>query len=321
MEEQNWENNNGGEVNQNPGYNDGQAVPENVVSQAPQAPMAPPIPENVNQIKYAGFWIRWAAAFIDGIVVMVIAVPISIAFVLLSGNSLDSNMPTGMNFLGTIIAWAYYILMTDVYQATLGKKAMGIIVVAEDLNKASLGKIALRETVGKLVSAFTLMIGYLMVAFTDRKRGLHDMIGGTVVVYKDPNAKSNRGMIIGIVAAFVVAIVVILIVLSSIVLMSLGSARGKASVAAFKAMTSGLATTGILACDEDVLSPSSFDNDITKIGGKYLDAKTLKFTAGTTATDCGPSGKGKFSFTIDSVGLSPKCTATVTDKGTTFDGC
>jgi uncharacterized RDD family membrane protein YckC len=196
---------------------------------------------------------------------------------------------------------------------------MGIIVVDEDLNKASLGKVIIRETVGKLVSAFTLMIGYLMVAFTDRKRGLHDMISGTVVIYKNPNAKNNRGMIIGIILVVIFVVIVVLGLMASIVLMSLGGAREKAGVAEFKSSALSLAPALILACDEDVLTQSIINNYV--MGSKYLDIKTLKFTAGTTDADCGPGGNGKFSFTIDSKGLTMKCTASVTDKGVTFNGC
>ena len=36
--------------------------------------------------------------------------------------------------------------------------------------------------IGTFVSGVLLMIGYLMVAFTERKQGLHDKIAGTLVV-------------------------------------------------------------------------------------------------------------------------------------------
>ncbi len=42
---------------------------------------------------------------------------------------------------------------------------------------------ALIRLLGYMLSSLIFCIGYLMVAFTDRKRGLHDMIAGTVVIY------------------------------------------------------------------------------------------------------------------------------------------
>ena len=55
-------------------------------------------------------------------------------------------------------------------------------VVSENQGRLSFNQIVLRETVGKLVSAFTLFIGYIMTAFTQKKQGLHDKIAGSVVI-------------------------------------------------------------------------------------------------------------------------------------------
>ena len=43
---------------------------------------------------------------------------------------------------------------------------------------------AIGRMLGKFVSAFILFIGFIMIAFTDRKRGLHDMMAGTLVRYR-----------------------------------------------------------------------------------------------------------------------------------------
>lgn len=312
-------------VGNNLGENQEQIVGDNLnQSPAPVSPVAPisqPVIniEDTPQVKYAGFWIRWVAILIDGIVVAVMTIPIMIAFYFLSGGSFsfldkDSEMPLGFNFLGYIISWSYYIFMTDKYQATLGKKAMGIIVVTENFQKASLGNIILRETVGKIISGIILCIGYLMAAFTDRKRALHDMISGTVVIYKDSSTKMSNGAIIGIVAAIFLFFIVIFGILASIVLVSLSSARDKASVMAFKSEVMSLAAGSIVVCDEEVLSQNNPAN-----AGKFLGKRN--FIAGTSSTECGPNGSGEFNFTIDSVGLPEKCTATLTNQETTFEGC
>lgn len=139
--------------------------------------------ENVSQmpVRYAGFWIRFVAVIIDGIIVFFISLPIIVIFKFV----LDIESSGFLNLLSSVISWSYYIYMTDKYQATLGKKAMGIMVVDENLAKASLGNIVLRETVGKIVSAIILLIGYIMAAFTSKKRALHDLIAGTVVIYRN----------------------------------------------------------------------------------------------------------------------------------------
>jgi len=223
MEEQNAIN--------NVGENQAQSVNDNLDQTAMQPSQVVAAASDMPQVKYAGFWIRWVAVFIDGIVVTVVAIPIMIAFYFLSGGTFsgkDADMPVGFNFLGYIISWSYYIFMTDKYQATFGKKAMGIIVVAEDLSKLPLGKIILRETIGKIVSGIILGIGYLMAAFTNRKRALHDIISGTVVIYKEPEAKTHNGVIVGVMVACILFALVIIGILASIVLVSLSSARDKA---------------------------------------------------------------------------------------------
>jgi len=59
--------------------------------------------------------------------------------------------------------------------------AMGLKVTDLDGERIGVGKSFLR-TIGSFVSAVLLMVGYLMVAFTERKQGLHDKIAGTLVV-------------------------------------------------------------------------------------------------------------------------------------------
>lgn len=149
------------------------------------------------QIKYAGFWIRWVAAFIDGFLVGVVSmlVGFAIGFGMAATAGVENTGFFEDSFV-TIISfgftWAYYIIMTHKYRATFGKKLVGIEVRADDAeNSATLGKIILRETIGKLLSMFTLYIGYMMAGFTQRKQALHDMIAGTVVVYKNPTQKKE----------------------------------------------------------------------------------------------------------------------------------
>ena len=59
--------------------------------------------------------------------------------------------------------------------------AVGLRVVDEQGQRISFAR-ATGRFFAKFISALILMIGYLMVAFTDRKRGLHDIMAGTLVV-------------------------------------------------------------------------------------------------------------------------------------------
>ena len=69
------------------------------------------------------------------------------------------------------------------FQGTLGKLAVQIKVTDLDGNRISFGRATGRHF-GKIVSGMILMIGYIMVAFTERKQGLHDIMAGCLVVRK-----------------------------------------------------------------------------------------------------------------------------------------
>lgn len=86
------------------------------------------------------------------------------------------------NFLKETLIIIYYALMeSSKYQATLGKIVMGIRVVNKDGRGIDFSKALLRN-LSKLLSAFILGIGYIMMIFDDRKQGLHDKIADTFVV-------------------------------------------------------------------------------------------------------------------------------------------
>lgn len=126
---------------------------------------------------YAGFWKRLVAILIDGLITSTVTSPLILAFVN------DPNARATFSFyFGTVVGWLYYSLMeSSSWQATLGKRAMAIQVTDLDGRR-----IAFRKATGryfaKILSALTLGIGFLMVAFTKRKQALHDMVAGTLVV-------------------------------------------------------------------------------------------------------------------------------------------
>ncbi len=130
------------------------------------------------KMEYAGFWIRVGAAFIDGIILMVVQQLVILVF----GGSFSnpSGAAQGINMLVGIL---YTTLMeSSEKQATLGKMAVGIKVGDEFGNRISFGN-ALGRYFAKLVSVITLFIGFMMVGWDAKKQGLHDKIAGTYVFY------------------------------------------------------------------------------------------------------------------------------------------
>lgn len=145
---------------------------------------------------YAGFWKRFAAAIIDGIVTgiggLVVAGPI-IALMILSATSargepdmeaLGDALDGVANLLGLLLGWIYSAAMeSSSLQATLGKMALQIKVTDLDGARVSFGKATGRHF-AKFVSALLLFAGFVMAAFTAKKQGLHDMMAGCLVVNK-----------------------------------------------------------------------------------------------------------------------------------------
>ena len=166
-----------------PGYQQGYGPPP--PGHAPGPPGA--------YVKYAGFWIRWVAAIIDGLVLGVVTIPLSLWWI----SAADWTTTSGgfqVHWQGAafvplillwVIQWGYYTIMTGAYGATLGKMALKLKVVrATDMQPVSYGTAALREIIGKFVSGFCCSLGYIWAGFDSRKQGWHDKIASTVVLYK-----------------------------------------------------------------------------------------------------------------------------------------
>ncbi len=204
------------------------------------------LPAEASTVKYAGFWIRWVAYFIDGLVLIVPNAIVGFILGTLSGGTPAPLLSGGTGFL---VSWIYFVAMTNAYQATLGKKAVGIRVISDRPDGLTLGQIILRETGGRLLSLLTLCIGYLMAAFTKRKQSLHDKLAGTLVVYDDPNRKMSTWVIVLAVLACGGVAIAVVGIFSSIVLVSLNAARVKAQDAAVRPTLSVIMAEAILYLD------------------------------------------------------------------------
>ena len=132
-------------------------------------------------MEYMGFWIRLAAAVIDGVLVSIVNFVVVNLVVGLTFGLGDGLMRF---FLSQAIFWIYNVAFIAAKGQTLGKMALGIQVVDNQGRIPGIGSILLREVVGKTLSAFAVGLGYLWVAWDREKRGWHDHIAGTYVVRK-----------------------------------------------------------------------------------------------------------------------------------------
>ena len=160
------------------------------IAPTPAAPSAPATAQ------YAGFWIRLVALLIDGIILGVVGGIITAVFGGVLGTAFVSSATKPLSattggFAGLIGAMqllilaveiAYFVGLTGAYGATLGKMVLGLRVVNANGQKIGFGKAALRETIGRWVSGIAFGLGYLWVAFDQKKQGWHDKLAGTYVV-------------------------------------------------------------------------------------------------------------------------------------------
>ena len=89
-----------------------------------------------------------------------------------------------IQLITTAIQVAYFTIMeSSAEQATIGKRAMGLIVADENGNRLNTQQ-ALIRNISRIVSALICFIGYFMAFFTEKKQALHDIIAKTNVYTK-----------------------------------------------------------------------------------------------------------------------------------------
>jgi uncharacterized RDD family membrane protein YckC len=145
-------------------------------------------PTATPEVKYAGFWKRLLAFVVDLGVTSLIFFALAIILPILLGPRL--GVPSGGVILAAgavvwlVITWLYWALMeSSSKQGTVGKDLLGIVVTDAEGNRMSFRKATVRH-LGKLASALLVLAGFVMVGFTAKKQGLHDLITGSRVVMK-----------------------------------------------------------------------------------------------------------------------------------------
>ena len=140
-------------------------------------------------IPKAGFWIRVVASLVDGVILVVIQVILTVLLGLIAAGAVTGMNEQGQvalslvySLFGTALSMAYYVFFTGYCGQTPGKMAVRVKVIRTDGEDIGYGRAFFREVFGKFVSGVLLCIGYLMVAFDSQKQGLHDKIANTYVI-------------------------------------------------------------------------------------------------------------------------------------------
>lgn len=193
----------------------GQAVPA-LVATTPLPSLSPvslaPIPPapmvsasaSYGGVAYAGFWLRFVAYLIDGVVSCIAFVILLIPLFVLTGAGAalgkiisEGDIGDGMGaFLGVgfifgffgiilVVSWLYYALSeSSSWQATLGKKVLNLKVTDMSGEPISFGRASGRYFAKIITGMIPLFIGYIMAGFTEKKQAIHDMIASCLVLRK-----------------------------------------------------------------------------------------------------------------------------------------
>lgn len=121
--------------------------------------------------RLAGFWIRFAAAFLDGIIVGIIT------------GVLSGALHGAGRSLGTVVSIAYVVgFLGHPRGQTPGFMATGLRVVSlSDGGPIGYGRAAIRWLVG-IVSAVVIFIGYFWMLWDPEKQTWHDKAAGSIVI-------------------------------------------------------------------------------------------------------------------------------------------
>jgi len=158
----------------------------------------------VPRVVYAGFWVRFLAFLIDNAVIGIGFVLILIPLIFLTGlggfigeihpnedmNDVGIFMLFGLLFLAAtvslLLTWLYHALMeSSEWQATLGKKVLGLVVTDMAGRRVSFGRATGRHFAKIITNMVPAFIGYIMAGFTERKQAMHDMIAGCLVLRRN----------------------------------------------------------------------------------------------------------------------------------------
>jgi uncharacterized RDD family membrane protein YckC len=233
------------------------ASPQSLPPQPAPAPIAAPAAAP------AGFWIRAGAYVLDGLFITVGQ------FIIFGFLYLVGIPKLAANLCSSILGIAYFIWMPVANSGqTLGKMAAGIAIVRMDGSPLTYGR-CFGRWAGYLVSAFLAGLGFVIAAFTDQKRALHDYLAATRVIYVQEVGGPRKALLILLALMPILGGVVAAVTLPKI--MEAAAAAGEESTRGHLAAM----RAAVAAYSRD--NPGQFPPDLAAMAPKYTPVvETLK---------------------------------------------
>ncbi|WP_337982642.1 RDD family protein [Lysinibacillus sp. C5.1] len=136
------------------------------------------------ELKTAGFWVRFWAFVLDGLIISaIIGIAVNPIFYLMDWSLSESVWYAPISIISAVLYYCYFVLMTKFFGQTLGKMALGLRVVSLKHDKLQWSDVLFREWIGRLISnIFTPL--YILVAILPDNQGIHDYFAETTVVHE-----------------------------------------------------------------------------------------------------------------------------------------
>jgi uncharacterized RDD family membrane protein YckC len=146
------------------------------------------LPSYTSGSPFKGFWIRFVASIIDGIVLSILVIFLALFALLLIGSLFGEEAGFGMLLLVICLLpfaaiFDNTLMEASEYQGTFGKYLLGMKVVDSRGERITMKNSFIRTIVYMvLLAVFVGILGILMIGFTEEKQGLHCIASKTYVV-------------------------------------------------------------------------------------------------------------------------------------------
>ncbi|MDO5650633.1 MAG: RDD family protein [Moraxella sp.] len=134
------------------------------------------------EYEYAGFWIRFVAYLIDMLAVILILTPVLILMIWLNLASWDNEGYDLGDAVSQVLGAVFYIFCWVRFATTPGKYLFKLKILDADTGEHLTPFKAFLRYIGYIPSAIIMGLGFIWIAFDDRKQGWHDKIANSVVV-------------------------------------------------------------------------------------------------------------------------------------------
>ena len=142
--------------------------------------------QNIKAVQYVGFWSRLLASIIDSVLVVMLTLPILYSIYGAEYFDTDASFQSSTDFIINYILPIVVVILFWIYKsATPGKMLVSAKIVDAKTGNKPTPLQCITRYLGYYLSMFALGLGFLWIAWDDKKQGWHDKIAGTVVILND----------------------------------------------------------------------------------------------------------------------------------------